>query len=95
MNGLKMLLAMALFFGVMYLYCWFPDLIQPYKEKRRAKIERQKEEIRKKRRTLLQKANKEKGKILQSRRNQIREHQDWLNKMNAQIKERFNLEDNS
>jgi F0F1-type ATP synthase membrane subunit b/b' len=90
-----MLLAMALFFGVMYLYCWFPDLIEPYKEKRKAKIERQKEEIRKKRRALLQKTNKEKGKVLESRRNQIQEQLDWLQKMNLQIKERFNIEDNS
>ena len=87
-----MLLFMALFFGVMYLYCWFPELIGPYKEKRREKREREKDELRKKRRADLLKITKEKGKVLKDRHDKIQEHLNWLEGMNAQIKDRFNLD---
>ena len=34
-DGLKMILAMALFFGAMYLYYWMTEIIEALREKKR------------------------------------------------------------
>ena len=95
MNGLKMLLAMALFFGVMYLYCWLPEFIEPYKAKKRAQKEAKKEELRIKHREAVQQNIDKENKVFENRRKQIKEHRKWLESMNTQIKKRFNIDKNA
>lgn len=84
---------MALFFGVMYLYCWLPEYLGPYRERRRAKKEQEKEELRKKRRESIIQSRDDQNKVLQSHSDRVQKHREWLDNMNDHIKERFNLED--
>lgn len=93
MDGLMMLLIMAAFFGLMYLYCWLPEILGPYKEKKKAQRERKKDELRKKRRATLLKTIDKKNQVINSRREKIQDHYDWLQQMNNKIKKRFDLEE--
>ncbi len=93
MDGLKMLLVMALFFGVMYLYCWLPEYLGPYRERRKAKKEEQKEAQRKARRANLLKKRATENEILQQHSDRVKAHMEWVDEMNAKIRNRFNLEE--
>lgn len=84
-DGLKMILAMALFFGAMYLYSWLPEILEARREKKREKQKLQKLANRKVEKLELQKLRDEKTKIIQDRRSRIREHFEWLENMNKQI----------
>ncbi len=84
-DGLKMILAMALFFGAMYLYSWLPEILEARREKKREKQKLQKLTNRKVEKLELQKLRDEKTKIIQDRRSRIREHFEWLENMNKQI----------
>jgi len=84
-DGLKMILAMALFFGAMYLYSWLPEILEARREKKREKQKLKKLANRKVEKLELQKLRDEKTKIIQDRRSRIREHFEWLENMNKQI----------
>ena len=84
-DGLKMILAMALFFGAMYLYSWMPEILEARREKKREKQKLKKLANRKVEKLELQKLRDEKTKIIQDRRSRIREHFEWLENMNKQI----------
>ncbi|TJY36924.1 hypothetical protein [Pontimicrobium aquaticum] len=86
-DGLKMMLAMALFFGAMYLYAWMPEIIAARKEKQREKEKLQKTVNREAKKLELQKLREEKFQTVQERRAKIREHFQWLEKMNKQIEQ--------
>jgi len=87
-DGLKMLIAMALFFGAMYLYSISPEIIGKFKVRRQKKTVLKKEKNRAKEKIQLQKGRDENSKIIQARRDQIKQHFKWLEEMNAKIKQR-------
>jgi Tfp pilus assembly protein PilN len=87
-DGLKMLLAMALFFGAMYLYALAPDIIEKRKQKKLLKKTLQKQEERKEEVVQLQKQRDENTKKTGDRRERIRQHYIWLQEMNEKIKRR-------
>ena len=84
-DGLKMILAMALFFGAMYLYSWLPEILEARREKKREKQKLKKLANRKVEKLELQKLRDEKSKTVEDRRSRIREHFEWLENMNKQI----------
>ncbi len=84
-DGLKMILAMALFFGAMYIYSWMPELLEARKEKLREKRKLQKLANREVEKLELQDLRKEKTEIVEDRRSRIREHFEWLEGMNKKI----------
>ncbi len=84
-DGLKMILAMALFFGAMYLYSWLPEILEARREKKQEKQKLQKLANRKVEKLELQKLRDEKSKTVEDRRSRIREHFEWLENMNKQI----------
>lgn len=85
-DGLKMMLAMALFFGAMYLYSWMPEILEERREKRKEKKRLEKLANRETEKIQLQKMRDEKTQFSQERRSQIREHRKWLEEMNNKIK---------
>ena len=85
-DGLKMILAMALFFGAMYLYSWMPEILEERREKRKEKKRLEKLANRETEKNELQKLRDEKTQFSQERRSQIREHRKWLEGMNDRIK---------
>lgn len=86
-DGLKMILAMALFFGAMYLYSWLPEILEARREKKREKQKLQKLANRKIEKLELQKLRDEKTKIIEDRRSRIKEQFEWLKGMNQKIEE--------
>jgi len=84
-DSLKMILAMALFFGAMYLYSWMPDILEARREKRREKLKLKKLANREAEKLELQKVLKEKTQSVEERRSKIREHFKWLEGMNKKI----------
>ena len=86
-DGLKMILAMALFFGAMYLYSWLPEILEARREKKREKQKLQKLANRKVEKLELQKLRDEKTKIIEDRRSRIKEQFEWLKGMNQKIEE--------
>ena len=84
-DGLKMILAMALFFGAMYLYSWLPEILEARKAKKREKLRLQKLANREADKLELQKVLKEKFETVEQRRSKIKEHFKWLNGMNQKI----------
>tara|TARA_R110002073_G_C9451911_1_gene578106 strand:+ start:1304 stop:1582 length:279 start_codon:yes stop_codon:yes gene_type:complete len=86
-DGLKMILAMALFFGAMYLYSWLPEILEARREKKREKQKLQKLANRKVEKLELQKLRDEKTKIIEDRRSRIKEQFEWLKGMNKKIEE--------
>jgi UTP-glucose-1-phosphate uridylyltransferase len=87
-DGLKMLLAMALFFGAMYLYALAPDIIEKRKQKKLLKKTLQKQEERKEEVIQLQKQRDDNTKKIGDRRERIQQHYVWLQEMNEKIKRR-------
>lgn len=86
-DGLKMVLAMAIFFGAIYLYAIAPDIIEKRKRKRLLKKTLQKEDDRKEEVIQLQKLRDENNEVIDNRREKIRQHLMWLDKMNEKIKQ--------
>ncbi len=84
-DGIKMILAMALFFGVMYLYSWMPEIIQARREKKREKEQLQIQANRETERLKLQKLREQKFQTVEQRRLKIKEHFEWLEGMNTKI----------
>jgi len=84
-DGLKMILAMALFFGAMYVYSWMPEILAARREKRKEKQKLQKIANREVEKVELQKMRQEKSQTVAERRSKIQEHFDWLNGMNQKI----------
>lgn len=84
-DALKMMLAMALFFGAMYLYAWMPEILDARKQKLREKEQLQKLAEREAKLQEQQKLRKERSQSIQERRVKIKEHFQWLEKMNEQI----------
>jgi len=84
-DGLKMLLAMALFFGAMYLYAWMPEIIEARREKKRERDKIKKQVIREAEKLELQKLREEKFQTVKQRRLKIKEHFKWLEGMNTKI----------
>jgi hypothetical protein len=84
-DGLKMILAMALFFGAMYLYSWLPEILEARKSKKREKLRLKKLSNREADKLELQKVLKEKFETVEQRRSKIKEHFKWLNGMNQKI----------
>ncbi|MDQ7031823.1 MAG: hypothetical protein Q9M37_03785 [Desulfonauticus sp.] len=91
-DGLKMLLAMALFFGAMYLYALAPDIIEKRKQKKLLKKTFQKQEERKEEVVQLQKQRDENTTKIDDRRERIRKHFLWLEEMNEKIKQREKIQ---
>jgi Tfp pilus assembly protein PilN len=91
-DGLKMLLAMALFFGAMYLYALAPDIIEKRKQKKLLKKTLQKQEDRKEEVIQLQKQRDENTTKIEDRRERIRKHFIWLEEMNEKIKQREKMQ---
>jgi len=87
-DGLKMLLAMALFFGAMYLYALSPEIIEKIKYKIRQKTAIKKEQHRAKEKVQLQKNRDENAALINARRDQIKQHFKWLEEMNEKINQR-------
>jgi len=87
-DGLKMLLAMALFFGAMYLYAISPEIIEKIKYKIRKKTVLKKEQHRAKEKVQLQKNRDENSALINARRDQIKQHFKWLEDMNTKINQR-------
>lgn len=92
-DGLKMILAMALFFGAMYLYSWMPEIIEARREKKREKDKLQKLALREAEKLELQKLREEKFQTVEERRLKIKEHFKWLEGMNTKINKIKNKED--
>ncbi|WP_347922901.1 hypothetical protein [Pontimicrobium sp. SW4] len=86
-DGLKMILAMVLFFGAMYLYSWMPEILEARRKKKREKDKLQKLANREAEKLELQKLREEKFQTLEERRLKIKEHFEWLEKMNTKIKQ--------
>ncbi len=86
-DGLKMLIAMALFFGAMYLYAISPELIEKLKDKRSKYLILRKEKNRAKEKVQLQKNRDQSTKVILARRDQIKQHFKWLEEMNDKIKQ--------
>jgi len=84
-DGLKMILAMALFFGVMYLYSWMPEILEARREKKRERQKFQKLANREAEKLELQKLREEKNQTVEERRLKIKEHFEWLEGMNTKI----------
>lgn len=84
-DGLKMILAMALFFGVMYLYSWMPEILEARQEKKREKQKLQKLADRETEKIKLQKLREEKFQTVEERRLKIKEQFKWLEGMNEKI----------
>lgn len=84
-DGLKMILAMALFFGAMYLYSWMPEILESRREKKQKKQKLQQLANRKLEKLELQKLREEKTKIIEDRRSRIRKQFEWLEGMNQKI----------
>jgi len=84
-DGLKMILAMALFFGAMYLYSWLPEILEARREKKREKQKLQQLANREVEKLEQQKLREEKTKIVEDRRSRIREQFEWLEGMNQKI----------
>jgi Tfp pilus assembly protein PilN len=84
-DGLKMILAMALFFGVMYLYSWMPEILEARRQKKREKQKLQQLANREVEKLEQQKLREEKTKIVEDRRSRIREQFEWLEGMNQKI----------
>ena len=84
-DALKMILAMALFFGAMYLYSWMPDILEARREKKREKLRLQKLANRETQILELQKLREEKFQTVKERRAKIKEHFEWLERMNKKI----------
>jgi Tfp pilus assembly protein PilO len=80
-----MILAMALFFGAMYLYSWMPEILEARREKKRKNEKLQKQANREAERLKLQKLREEKFQTVEQRRLKIKEHFKWLEEMNAKI----------
>jgi len=91
-DGLKMVLAMAVFFGLMYLYALAPDIIEKWKAKKLQKGKLQKEENRKIEKLELQKKRDQVSQVIDDRREKIREHLKWLEDINEKIKKRANAQ---
>ncbi len=91
-DGLKMLLAMGLFFGAMYLYALAPDIIEKRKQKKLLKKTLQKQEDRKEEVIQLQKQRDKNTKNIGDRRERIRQHYIWLQEMNEKIKQREKIQ---
>ncbi len=87
-DALKMLLAMALFFGAIYLYAIAPDIIEKLKQKRLREKTLIKEEDRKEEVIKLQQKRDGKNEVVGNRREKIRQHFMWLEEMNEKIKRR-------
>ena len=83
---IKMFIAMAVFFGAMYLYAWMPELREAYREKKRKKQKQEKEVQRKNDRQEPIQQIDEKTEAIEDRRDKIRKHYEWLEEMNAKIK---------
>lgn len=86
-DALKMMLAMALFFGAMYLYAWMPEIFAARKEKQREKEQLQKLAERKTKLQEQQRLREKKSQSIQERRIKIKEHFKWLEEMNKQIEQ--------
>lgn len=86
-DGLKMLIAMAVFFGAMYLYAWMPDILEARREKKKEKQKEKKEQDREIQKIELQKQRDDITKGVKDRRARIREHYKWLEDMNKKIQE--------
>ena len=84
-DGLKMILAMALFFGAMYLYSWMPEILEARREKKREKRKLQKLADREAEKIELQKLREEKFQSVEERRLKIKEQFKWLDGMNEKI----------
>ena len=91
-DGLKMMLAMAIFFGLMYLYALSPEIIAKWKAKKLHKSKLQKEENRKVEKLELQKKRDQVAEVIDDRRAKIKEHLKWLEQMNESIKKRANAQ---
>lgn len=89
-DGLKMLLAMGLFFGAMWLYAIAPDILEARRQKKRDKQKLQKEAYRKVEKVEKQKLREEIKKVVDDRRSRIKEHFKWLKEMNAKIQSHHN-----
>ena len=89
-DGVKMILAMALFFGVMYLYALSPEIIEKWKAKKRISENLKKEEKRKVKKLELQKHRDKENQVIDDRREKIEEHFKWLEEMNKKIERREN-----
>ena len=87
-DGLKMILAMAVFFGLMYLYALSPEIIEKWKAKRLQKNNLQKEENRKVEKIQLQKKRNQVTQVIDDRREKIKKHFEWLEEINEDIKRR-------
>lgn len=87
-GGLKMLLAMVLFLGAIYLYAIAPDIIKKRKQKKLLRKNLQKDDDRKEKVIQIQKNRDEKTKVIVDRREKIKEHYQWLREMNEKIKRR-------
>jgi hypothetical protein len=92
-DGLKMMLAMAVFFGLMYLYALSPEIIAKWKAKKLHKSKLQKEENRKVEKLELQKKRDQVAQSIDDRREKIKEHYKWLEDINAKIKSRANAQE--
>jgi len=88
-DGIKMLLAMGLFFGAMYVYSWAPELLAVRREKRKEKKKEKKKLQREKVLTELQIKRDAQAKVFEERRNKIKEHKQWLDEMNKKIKSKL------
>lgn len=84
-DALKMILAMALFFGAMYLYSWMPDILETSREKKREKLRLQKLANRETQKLELKKLREKKFQTVKERRAKIKEHFEWLEGMNKKI----------
>ena len=91
-DGLKMMLAMAVFFGLMYLYALSPEIIAKWKAKKLQRNKLQKEEDRKVEKLELQKERDQVSQVIDDRREKIKEHLKWLEEINAKIKSRANAQ---
>lgn len=87
-DGLKMILAMALFFGAIYLYAIAPDIIEKRKQKKLLRKTLQKQEKRKEEVVQLQQQRDDNTTKIEDRRERIRQHFIWLEEMNEKIKRR-------
>ena len=91
-DGLKMILAMAVFFGLMYLYALSPEIIEKWKAKKLHKNKLQKEENRNVEKLELKKKRDQITEVIDDRRERIKEHLEWLEQMNENIKKRANAQ---
>ena len=87
-DGLKMMLAMAIFFGLMYLYALSPEIIEKWKAKKLQKNNLQKNENRKVEKFQLKKKRDQATQVIDDRREKIKEHYKWLEAINKKIESR-------